>query len=1638
MRARYLFIVTFLVLTTNLAQAQKPALELKQGDRVCIIGNTLADRMQHHGWLETYFQALYPKHELVFRNLGFAGDEVSNRPRSANFGSPDEWLSRCKADVIFCFFGYNEALRGEAALPTFRKNLVSMLDGMMQKKYNGKTPPRIVFFSPIAHEDLKSPHLPNGEENNEKLALYTETMKEVCKGKGIVFVDLFHPTQKLYKDAKKPLTMNGVHLLENGNRALADVIVKSLFGADTKIDKDENDLQKLREAVLDRNYHWFSRYRVVDGYNVYGGRSRLSWFGMSNADVMQREMEMFDIMTANRDKKVIAIAKGGDLTVVDNNLPKPLDVKTNKPGKLDGGKHPYLGGKEAIKKMEIAKGMEVNLFASEEMFPEMVNPVQMAVDPDGRLFASVWPSYPHWNPREPRQDRIVCLPDENGDGVADKCVIFADKLNSITGFEFWGGGMLVSAPPEVWFLKDTDGNDKADVKIRMLQGLSSADTHHTANAFVIGPDGWLYWSRGVFHVTNMETPTKTFRSNSTGVYRFNPRTYEVEFHYPIGPNPHGDFFDQWGYQFANDGTSGTGCYVNIGKGVRNKQWFKKQWRPVAATGMLSSSHFPERNNGNFLICNTIGFLGILQHEVKYNGADITAEAIEPIIRSSDPNFRPTDLEVGGDGALYVSDWCNVLIGHMQHNMRDPNRDHAHGRIYRITYKGRPLVKRVKLRGKPIETVLKDGFYAKENGTRYRARLELSGRETKDVVESVNKWVAKLDPKKPDDAQAMLECLWVFEEHRVPNVELLKRVFTADEEKVRAASIRTLGHWAGRVKGWEKTLLAAARDKSNLVRAEAVKAAVDLQGLTAAEVIFEVATRPTDPELDFVLKYAKGQINVDKLVQDAIRSGKPLSLAAQAYVLRNASVNDLLKLDKTEAVYRAILSRDKVEIQHLRESLKGLAELKKEKPLSLLLDLIEESDEGKQSSVSLAKLLVEQPASDLQEAQQRLETLALKGGSAQTRHAGYAAWIMATGSPDDAFLAATKSKERLRDFLDAVPSVTDPKLRPAIYAKVKPLIFDMPANLKAEKGGSAFLRQGIKVEYFHPHTTNVAKETLEKKKPNASGIVPEIVLNVPQLKQRDQFALRFTGMIQIPRTGKYTFFTASDDGSRLYVGDQLVVNNDGKHGMVEKSGTIDLPAGAHPIMVTYYDNGGGDGLRVMWRGPRIRKQKIPANRLTIGGGETLHDVAIRTLGEIPGNEEDKIVALASLVKAGRSRPSAIAVLRGISAKHWPKSAVRPMVDNLVGYLSEMPARFRTGQPAQTAIALAKSLSERLPAEEAKAVQNRLQNLDVPVIAIGTIPHRMIYDKERIVVQAGKPVEIRFSNSDNMPHNLAIVQPGSLEEIGMLAEMTAQDADAKERHYIPKSKKIMLASRLLQPGESQALAFEAPKEPGVYPYVCTYPGHWRRMYGALYVVEDVREYQANPAEYVASQKLPVKDDLLKLIGKSREWKVEELLEFVKPLKGGRSFMVGQNAFKVASCVACHKLGDVGRVFGPELTKLDMKKRNAEHILRSVLTPSAEIEDKFKSTQIFLNSGRSYTGMVVEENDETLKLIENPLAKSKERVIKKSSIEKRVKLTQSIMPEGLVSRLTREEILDLIAYVVAAGNEKNPLFKPHQHPK
>ncbi|HZU35269.1 MAG TPA: SGNH/GDSL hydrolase family protein, partial [Gemmataceae bacterium] len=302
---------------------------LKPGDHISLIGNTLADRMQHDGWLETYLQSRFPKYHLAFRDLGYSGDELTLRLRSAGFGSPDEWLTREKTDVVFAFFGYNEAYAGAAGLDKFRKDLAEFIRHTRGHKYNGKEAPRLVLFSPIAHEDLHNRNLPDGRENNKALEQYTTAMAEVAAANHVPFVDLFYPTLQEYTRAAHPLTINGVHLNERGNHFVAQVIDEVLFQSLPVVQRDAKLLEKLRQAIVDKDFYFFNRYRTVDGFNVYGGRSYERYLGQTNREVLQREMQVLDVMAANRDKRVWAVAQGKDLQVDDSDTPPFIPVKSN-------------------------------------------------------------------------------------------------------------------------------------------------------------------------------------------------------------------------------------------------------------------------------------------------------------------------------------------------------------------------------------------------------------------------------------------------------------------------------------------------------------------------------------------------------------------------------------------------------------------------------------------------------------------------------------------------------------------------------------------------------------------------------------------------------------------------------------------------------------------------------------------------------------------------------------------------------------------------------------------------------------------------------------------------------------------------------------------------------------------------------------------------------------------------------------------------------------------------------------------------------------------------------------------------------------------------------------------------------------
>ncbi len=1475
-------------------------LEIPRSCRISLIGNTLADRMQHDGWLETYLNIRFARHELVIRNLGYSADELTIRLRSANFGATDEWLSRTKTDIVFAFFGYNESF---GDLNRFKKALNDFIKHTLTQKYNGIGTAKLVLFSPIAHENVHNRSLPDGSQNNTRLERITSAMAEIAQAHHVRFVDLFHPTQQLYIQSVQPYTINGVHLTAEGNHQLAIIIDHALFPEGPLVKRDAQAFEKLRQTVLEKNFYWFNRYRTVDGYSIYGGRADLRFVdGQTNRIVMQREMEVLDAMTANRDRRIWAVAQGGDLKVDDSNTPPFIPVKTNKPGLGPHGEHIFLDGDAAIKQMTVGKGLSINLFASEKEFPDLAKPVQMSFDARGRLWVACWPTYPHWKPKEEMNDKILILEDTDGDGKADRQITFADHLHCPTGFEIIPQGVLVAQAPDLMLLKDTNGDDRADVRERVISGIDSADTHHTANSFRLDPGGAVYFQEGTFHHSQVETPYgPPVRLANAGVFRYEPRSQKFEVYVTYGfANPHGHAFDHWGQDFVTDGTGNVNYYATAFSGHLEypekhhamNPFFPQRTRPCPGTEILSSRHFPEAWQGDYLVANVIGFQGIHRYRVNDEGSGFTAQEQEPIVSSPDPNFRPSDIEVGPDGAIYFLEWQNPIIGHMQHNLRDPSRDRTHGRVYRVTHTGRPLVKPVKIAGEPINRLL-DLLKEPEDRVRYRVKTELGARDTDQVVAALKFWVADLNKQDVDYEHHLLEALWTYQFHDVANLELLDRLLGAHDFRACAAATRVLCYWRDRVPDALERLKKLAADPYPRVRLEAVRAASFFTAPEALEVPLISAEHPSDYYLD----YTRGETlrALNPYVQKALAEGRPVEISSQAgarYFLRKVDTSLLQKMKPTTGVLQEILLRADIREETRQQALAELASLNGKSPAKTLIDALRSRDSqddapGESTLIELTRLLTDRGPMALGTVRGELEQLATEANLPVLRQLGFASLITADGKTDQAWALANRSVQSLRDLLGAIPMIRDPEIRASLYPRIEPLLHGLPASL-------------------------------------ASG---------PQSDQASTSAIRRAAMNAVPF---------------------------------------------------------------------VRGQELPTFR-----------------------------TLAKFVRENVDRHAAIVALQKVPTAYWPADEAKPLLESLIASIRQIPIQDRTSPIALDALQLGDTLASLIPADAAKSMRRELAGLGLRVIRVGTVLEQMRYDIDRIVVQAGKPVQILFENSDMMPHNFVVTRPGALEQIGLLAEATATQADAPRRQYVPVSAKILLASRLLQPREIEKLNFTAPTQSGVYPYVCTYPGHWRRMFGALYVVEDLEQYLAAPESYLASHRLPVADPLLQSSRPRKEWRFDDLASSIAQLDVGRSYSNGKELFEVASCVSCHRLNGVGKEFGPDLTKLDPKQTPAD-LLRNILEPSTKINDKYYAYLFELESGQIVTGLIVEETPNLVKIVENPLASTEPKVLKKSEITGRKQSQASIMPKGLLDKLTREEILDLISFIAAGGDPNHPLFQ------
>ncbi|HZN34734.1 MAG TPA: HEAT repeat domain-containing protein, partial [Pirellulaceae bacterium] len=934
----------------------------------------------------------------------------------------------------------------------------------------------------------------------------------------------------------------------------------------------------------------------------------------------------------------------------------------------------------------------------------------------------------------------------------------------------------------------------------------------------------------------------------------------------------------------------------------------------------------------------------------------------------------------------------------------------------------------KIAGEPVAKLL-DLLKEPEDRTRYRARIELSGRPTGEVLAATKSWLASQNQSDPQYEHHALEALWLHQHHNVVDTSLLERMLASPDFHARAAAVRVLCYWRDRASNSLDLLKKAAADQHPRVRLEAVRAASFFTAPEAVEVPIIAAEYPVDTYIDFVSR--ETMKTLDPYVQRALAANERINFSTDMgarYFLRNVSTEQLLKENRTRPVLLEMLLRPGLQDPLRREAVASLAALDKKSELAVVIDTIKLLD-AKETNVNvsvvfdLVRQLTGRSSRELAAARTELQRLATAARQPVFRQIGYVSLINVDGQIDPAWNLATKDAKALLDFVSAMPLIADPTVRAALYEKVLPLLDSLPGPLAAS-AGKGTLGRYVRVELPGRGTLTLAEVEVT------------------------------SGGVNIARKGRASQKNTSSggDASRGIDGNKSGVYGDGGQTHTEENTNrpyweVDLGEEVPIEEIAVYNRTEGtlgnrlDGFTLSVldakRGEVFKQDRIaaPAPSINVelsgsGPAASVRRAAMTAITQVRGKEGEAFTALAKFVIDGNDRLAAIRALQRIPRTYWAKDLAKPLLEPIVADVKKTPVADRTSPAVLDSLEFADALVSLLPAGEAKLRRAELRELGVRVIRLGTIFEKMAFDKEILVLQAGKPVEFLLENTDLMPHNFVIAQPGSLEEIGLLSEASAQDPKFAVRQFVPLSPKVLAGSRLMQPRDSQRLSFTAPAAVGVYPYVCTYPGHWRRMHGALYVVNDLDAYEANPEAYLAANAIPIKDELLKDRRPRTEWKLEDLADAVSHLESGRSFANAKQMFTAASCVACHKLDGVGNQLGPDLAQLDAKLQPLD-LLKELLDPSAKINEKFQ-TQVFqLESGVTVTGLVIEETPAVIKLVENPLAKAAATEIKVADITARKKSATSIMPKGLLDKLTREEILDLIAFLHARGKKDHAAF-------
>ena len=799
-------------------------------------------RAQRSGHLETLLTWNFRNETPKFRDMSWEADTVfglgteTERWRSGGFrgikglGNLETQLSNLKATVIIVQLGKNETFAGIKGLEAFiqaSNKLFSRLRGEDRK---------LIVISPTKFERSKNPLYPDLRNRNSDLSHYIKTLRTAALNHDAIFVDLF-------TDNEEKFTTNGLHITSDKQANFALQIASSLG-----IERPNGfeGLNDLLASVREKHRLWFDYWRPANWKCLFGDDNRrvFSIGNQKNIPSIRDERDKIPDLIKEAEKNITAVAKGWAKPKIAQQIPLPPPTSA-------------LSSEEEMKEFQPAKDFEVNLFASEKLGVE--NPLTIRWDSEGRMYVACTWTYPHLKPGEIPNDKIILLTDTNGDGQADHSTIFADGLNIPTGLETANGGVYVGQSTDLLFLRDLDGDGVADERKVILSGFGTGDSHQAMNSFTWSPDGELFFCQGDGIESRVETPWGISSLYQAGVYRLRPGRLELhglldDF---MGPgNPWGVVFDNWGQSLVVDGAGGITYLTPASIPAKRRLRLDRIGNPGGYCGveMINGRNMPKSMRGQFVI-NDFKSNTVKRFSLQPNGSGFKLEWEDAILKSNHRKFRPVDIRIGPDGAMYIADFYNNVICHQDDYFRDPTRDLHHGRIWRVTYNKNPIVPKPKFSNSSTSQLF-NMLSAPERWTRQQAKFELNKRKGKKVRQITENWASQINKDDPHHDRNLFEALALCAIAEAPSHKLLKQVINLKNHRARAFATRILGRWQDRLPNTNKLLAQAANDPHPLVRLEAILACGQIPKAKVIQFAAQAVTRYSrDKWIDYAFTQA---------------------------------------------------------------------------------------------------------------------------------------------------------------------------------------------------------------------------------------------------------------------------------------------------------------------------------------------------------------------------------------------------------------------------------------------------------------------------------------------------------------------------------------------------------------------------------------------------------------------------------------------------------------------------------------------------------------------------------------------------------------------------------------------------------------